>query len=112
MPVADCVDRILAVSQVRYESSAGPRRPNSTRCQKKMPLDRQDVAPEARAHARLPTDDRHEDGGHDDHDPDDHRRDVELDDRLEVRHLKRRDDEVPVAENHRPCRRRRAARPS
>src|SRR3981081_1040254 len=38
MPVADCVDRIFAVSQVRYESSPGPTRPNSTRCQKKMPL--------------------------------------------------------------------------
>src|SRR5436309_325969 len=37
MPVADCVDRIFAVSHVRYESSAGPHRPKRTRCQKKMP---------------------------------------------------------------------------
>ena len=37
MPVADCVERIFAVSQVRYDSTAGPARPNSTRCQKKMP---------------------------------------------------------------------------
>ena len=32
------VDRIFAVSQVRYESTTGPASPNSTRCQKKMPL--------------------------------------------------------------------------
>src|SRR5436309_33292 len=38
MPVADCVDRIFAVSQVRYDSTAGPASPNSTRCQKKIPL--------------------------------------------------------------------------
>src|SRR5438105_2419076 len=37
IPVADCVDWIFAVSQVRYESNPGLNRPNSTRCQKKIP---------------------------------------------------------------------------
>src|SRR3954470_15820102 len=37
IPVADCVDRILAVSQVRYDSTAGPNNPNRIRCQKNIP---------------------------------------------------------------------------
>ena len=101
MPVADCVERIFAVSHVRYDSSAGPARPNSTRCQKKMPLDRHDVVAEARPEPRLPGRDRDEDRRADDDDPHDHRRDVHLDDRLQMRHLHRRDHQVPVAENHR-----------
>src|SRR5262245_16226084 len=37
MPVADWVERIFAVSHVRYDSTAGPSSPNSMRCQKKIP---------------------------------------------------------------------------
>ena len=54
MPVADCVERIFAVSHVRYDSTAGPARPNSTRCQKKIPAadgDGDDRWPDAREHA-------------------------------------------------------------
>src|SRR4030095_13330933 len=49
MPVADCVDRIFAVSHVRYDSSAGPAKPKRTRCQKKIPaaevMERQKLGP-------------------------------------------------------------------
>ena len=101
MPVADWVDRIFAVSHVRYDSSAGPPSPKSTRCQKNMPSTDSDVVAEARTEAGLPGRDREEHGRDHDDDPHHHRRDVELDDRLQVRHLHRRNDQVPVAENHR-----------
>ncbi len=57
--------------------------------------------PEARAQSRLPRLDRDDHGRNHHGEPHDQRGDVDLDDRLQMRDLHRRKDEVPVPEDHR-----------